>query len=121
MSADDKKKYFFICPEGFFIYKTNSAPDVPVDSESGDGFGGGSPSGLNKEDSDDTWNLGQVNQFGAIIRNSKTDEYISLKICPVGITTEQMTSYYVEVSPSGTTVHGAVYEKHGRLRFRCLH
>lgn len=111
LSADDKKKYFFICPEGFFIYKTNSAPDVPVDSESGDGFGGGSPSGLNKEDSDDTWNLGQVNQFGAIIRNSKTDEYISLKICPVGITTEQMTSYYVEVSPSGTTLHGAVYEK----------
>lgn len=111
LSEDDKKKYFFVCPEGFFIYKTNDAPDVPTDSEGDGSFGGGSSSGSSGDDSDDTWYIGQVNQFGAIIRNEKIDEYISLKICPVGITTEQMAGYYVESSPSGSTGHGAVYEK----------
>lgn len=93
MNESDRKKYIFVCPEGFYIYRTDGDPE---DSS---------------ESSNVIWYLGQVNQFGAIIRNPKIDDYISLKICPVGITVNQMAGYYVDASVTGSTGHGTPWEK----------
>nr|DAX18761.1 MAG TPA: hypothetical protein [Caudoviricetes sp.] len=108
LSDEDKKKYLFVCPEGTYCFRTNSTQDVPTDSE-GEGIFGGSGSGSSTSD-DDIWFLGQVNQFGPLIRNEKVDEYIDLRICPVGITVEQKCEYYTDDS-SGTTGHGGKWIK----------
>lgn len=108
MSDEDKKKYIFVCPHGTYCYRTNSTPDVPTDSED-EGVFGGSRDDTSTSD-DDSWFLGQINQFGPLVRNEKVDEYIDLKICPVGITVEQKCEYYTDGS-SGTAGHGGKWVK----------
>lgn len=108
MSDEDKKKYLFVCPQGTYCYRTNSTPDVPTDSED-EGVFGGSRDDTSTSD-DDSWFLGQINLFRPLVRNEKVDEYIDLKICPVGITVEQKCEYYTDGS-SGTAGHGGKWVK----------
>ena len=110
MSEEDRKKYIFVCPEGFFVYRTEGTPDVSTGGTGGN-FGGSSGDSSSDDNDNESWFLGQVNQFGALIRNEKVDDYIELKICPVGITVEQVAEYYVDSDVSGSMNHGTVWKK----------
>ena len=57
--VSSRDKYFFVCPQGTYIYH----PDYDTPSRKG---------------------LSPVNQFGALKR-TETDDYKELKICPVGM------------------------------------
>lgn len=107
----DKKKYLFVCPQGTYCYRTESTPDVPSDSSGASEGEFGGESSNSSSSSDDVWFLGQIQQFGPLIRDAKVDEYIELKICPVGISTEKKAAYYTDSDWSGSMNHGVPMEK----------
>lgn len=66
MTEDDRKKYIYRQHNDYKVYAEENGK----------------------------WVLKQVNQFGALVRDGRKDSYIELRICPVGITTEQEMVYY---------------------------
>ena len=61
MYDEERKKYIFVCPEGYYVYAENE---------------------------DESWDLKQVNQFGKL-RRGVSDDVITCKICPVAISDQQ--------------------------------
>lgn len=72
MSQLQRKLYIFDCPEGCYVWATDGDTD----------------------DDNGTWYLHQVDQFGPLIRDEESDESISLRICPVGISVDNPMSIY---------------------------
>lgn len=108
MAESDRKKYIFECPEGDFIWACDIDATDDSSTTGNEGFGPGNrdTSGAN---TGAAWYIKQVNQFGPLIRDEDTDEYLEIRICPVAISTDHKVPVY-QLSQSGSSNHGDKYE-----------
>ncbi len=108
MGNADRRKYIFDCPEGSFVWATDG-DTVDNDYDTGH-FGPGRRDSAPAATSESEWHIKQVDQFGALVRDEKSDDYLELKICPVAMTIEQTVNVFQIKKDGNTSNHGGRYD-----------